>query len=339
MIGLLLLATTTSSFAKELSSRELSNYKRLLQNLVQGQSKPRLGELIKELAEYDDPRAYQLILPAATLIPSAKNYEAALDAIARVTSEKVIEELVETAGKRNIDLRWRVLLVDGFARRIDETTRKSLLDLVQDRDTRIVVAVIRAMSARQERDSIPALINLLEKINTSRDRVWLETRHALVKLTGQDYDAIEDWKKFAETLPADFDPKKLGEGDGLTKVNIKKVDDSVEFFGEEIYSRNLVFVIDVSGSMMMWDDSESYSGSNAENDLQRLKRAKEQLYAALGKLPKGTKFNVIAYSDKVISWKKDLQPATSASIKSATQFVSGFKAEGLTHTDDALKRA
>lgn len=335
------LALSSQCFGEDLSARDLAAFKKRLEHLVQAESKPRLGDLIEELSKYDDPRAYRLMLPAATLIPSAKNYELALDAIGAVEFDGVLEDLVSLASAKGTDIRFRVLVIDAFGRRRDEKTGKAIAGLLDDRDSRVAIAAVRALAERKERSSILPLIDLLDKLGKTRDRAWLETRHALLQLTGQDYESVEDWRKLWDTLPEDFDPKKLGDesGDARTQLKIKKAEDGLEFFGEEIYSRNLLFVIDVSGSMLMWDEDDSYSGTDAERELQRLNRAREQMYQAFRKLPRDARFNVIAYSDKVIPWKKSLQPASRSALSQAAKFVAGFQAKGATHTDDALKQA
>jgi hypothetical protein len=323
--------------AAEVKSSDVRKFKKRLALLVQGKREAGLYDLIEELAELDDPRVVILIPTAAVILPSSSNYRAALEGLAGLKNEESVTALISMLGKRQSDFRQKVLILDAFGKRQEAATLKAILEQLEDRIPQIQVAAIQAAAARRAKEAIPPLIDLLEETWELRDRTWFETRAALLRITGQDFDAIEDWKKFWEASGATFDPEKVGKEEGPTKVAVKRTEDSVEFFGSEIFSRNLVFVIDVSGSMIMYDD---VTGSrDPEKEGQRLHRARQQLIQALRKLKRGTLFNIITFSDKILPWQKKLRPAGSSSVASAIKFVSNFQARGATHTDDALKEA
>jgi len=181
------------------------------------------------------------------------------------------------------------------------------------------------------------LIATVDAHSDERDLLWLESRHALLKITGQDFETAADWKKWWAVARETFDPGAAPDEDGRTMV-VKKTGGGVEFFGAEIFSRNLIFVIDVSGSMAMFDQG-SMKRKEAEKTRIRLDRARKQLLRAIESLPKTARFNIVVYSNKVTAWQKNLKPASKSAIKSAGKFVNEFLARGATYTDDALKRA
>ena len=198
------------------------------------------------------------------------------------------------------------------------------------------MAAIKACVERRQKECIGPLVGLIEEHDKKKDRTWLEVRSALRKLTAQDFESPIDWRKYWDGAKASFDPKNIGAApDGRTVVGTGDVD----FFGRAIYSRNVIFLIDVSFSMIMYDESEAYRGLNPERDLQRLYRAQKQLVHAIRRLPSDARFNVIAFSDGATPWRRGLQKAASSTVKSAARFVGGFRAKNATHTDDALKKA
>ena len=326
--------------AAEVTSKEIKRYKKSIRLMVKGDRRQALSSLIKEMAATESPEVAPLILTAGTAIPSQDLYRTAGKAIARMKSPEVIAALAESLKKKKLPYRQKVLVLEGFARRRDDTSFRAALDEARNPIVHVQLAAIEALRRHQRREAIPVLIDVLEEYQKYRDRTWYEARRALISLTGQAYIEIEDWRKFWETVGADFDPKKLGKNQakGATAIEVKKVKDSVAFFGSEIFSRNVVFVVDVSGSMLKYDEGD-YDGEEVERERERLFRAKKQLTRALKKLPRSARFNVIAYSNRVFSWQKTLQPATRAKLASAVAFVNGLKANEATHTDDALEHA
>lgn len=328
-------------FAEEVSSNELKKLKAELATLLRSKNAGKIDAYVGRVAKIDNPEVAELLVQAAVDFASSKNYDAAVQAIAKFSDPKTVAGLVELSAKAK-EYRWRVLVLEGFGRRKDAGTRKAIHDATGDKLVQVQVAGIRSCVARKEKEGIPVLIDLVGKNARNRDRVWIEARQALLDLTGQDYELIDDWKKFWDSNKNSFDPKKLGKSEGPTavKVKVRKVEESVEFFGKEILSRNIVFVLDCSGSMIIYGDDSDYKGKNIEYDRMRLTRAKSQMIALIQKL-KGPRllFNIIAFSDRILPWRKSIVQSNNEAVSSAVKFVKGFRADGLTHTDEALEKA
>ena len=138
------------------------------------------------------------------------------------------------------------------------------------------------------------------------------------------------------TEQADIDYKLKKDGVHIVKFVPNRKQDKIlkkfrtdipTFFGREITSKRVMFVLDVSGSMM-------------EGSPPRINLVKEELKKVIEKLSSETKFNIIAFGSKVLVWsKKKMVQATDAAKKKAKKFVDSFEASGLTHTDEALKAA
>ncbi len=134
---------------------------------------------------------------------------------------------------------------------------------------------------------------------------------------------------------------------------------ALTLFGRRVTGRNIVFILDVSGSMLTIDpdsggDSRAVSkrGKRTSTDrdrkqdkkkrfveAQRLTRAKRELSRVIEALPDGSRFNIIAYSTVVRSWKDQSVASSRQAKKQALDFVAALEAEGVTVTDRALETA
>ncbi|XP_016516606.1 inter-alpha-trypsin inhibitor heavy chain H6 isoform X2 [Poecilia formosa] len=101
----------------------------------------------------------------------------------------------------------------------------------------------------------------------------------------------------------------------------------VHFFaprGLPVVPKDIIFVIDVSGSMI---------GT-------KIKQTKQAMNTILGDLREGDHFNIITFSDKVHTWKKGRTVrATRQNVREAKEFVKRINAEGWTNINAALLSA
>lgn len=109
-----------------------------------------------------------------------------------------------------------------------------------------------------------------------------------------------------------------------------------KFFGLEIVSRRVLFVIDVSGSMIEAMYGRTYEGRPAA----RIDVVRQEAIAAIERLDSGALFNVYAFSNGVEKWQ-DRSAGTNdaASRKSAITWVERLGASGGTNIYDALQLA
>jgi Ca-activated chloride channel family protein len=88
-------------------------------------------------------------------------------------------------------------------------------------------------------------------------------------------------------------------------------------------ARNIVFTADISSSM----------------DGLRIEQLRESLLAFIDALEPADRFNIVAFSTGVASYRPDLVQATPAELDGARSFVRSLGAVGLTNIDDALTRS
>ncbi|XP_023403398.1 inter-alpha-trypsin inhibitor heavy chain H1 [Loxodonta africana] len=87
-------------------------------------------------------------------------------------------------------------------------------------------------------------------------------------------------------------------------------------------NKNLVFVIDISGSMQG----------------QKVKQTKEALLKILGDMRPGDHFDLVLFGAQVQSWRGSLVQASAANLQAARNFVQQFSVAGATNMNGGLLR-
>ncbi len=105
----------------------------------------------------------------------------------------------------------------------------------------------------------------------------------------------------------------------------------VTYYGVNVHSDRLIFVVDISGSMAM----PRVAGKA------RIDVARRELRRALGNLDEKTLFNVIVFSDKVRAWRRGEVLATKANLVKARTWVDKALTDpqGGTYMAAALEKA
>ncbi len=115
----------------------------------------------------------------------------------------------------------------------------------------------------------------------------------------------------------------------LSLLNYKKDEDGFFLLGlstpaeapkKEILPKDILFVIDISGSM---------SG-------EKIEQAKNGLNFFVQHLNPDDQFNIITFSTDIDAFKNELVSATKTNIEAASKFIKGLQAQGGTNINDAL---
>lgn len=212
-----------------------------------------------------------------------------------------------------------------------------------------------------------ALIDLLEKVEEEKGTLWVELRKTLTALTGLDNPKAADWrvrwparkeelKEGKKPSDAAEKPKPTGEPTTVLDEEIKK---APKFFGAEVLSRKILFIIDCSSSMEAKDPAmagpeagkpqpppgggggtDPWGGDpSLPEDRKRMTRVKNELKKCIAALDPRTKFNIISFATTVNLWKSKLILATAKNKQEALAWVDTMNHNGWTHTDDAFKTA
>ena len=217
-----------------------------------------------------------------------------------------------------------------LARIGSEEALTSLRALLADSDARVRSEAIRAVAARRRASSIVALIDRLE---AETGKLQLEAYWALRMLTGLDHGSrAPRWKSWWQGEGARFQIPTLAEADAAERKREEKQGEGTtkaSFYGIAVVSDRLVFVIDISSSML----------AKAYGDRTRIDVAKEELATVIGRLHGDDLFNIIAFSTGVVNWERELTAATPKNREGAQLFVERLMANGGTAIYTALERA
>ncbi len=279
----------------------------------------------------DSKRAVKMLLAIGLKLDNSKIFEATKEALGSMRSEEAVGEMLKGLEK-NKDWRVRVLLVETLADVPGDATTDAIANAVaEDKVAYVITAAAKALAKRGDAQrSVEGLIAALEKTDGNRDVAWKAVREALTELTGYDFETPSDWKNFWEPRKAEWTEESRGD---KSEVGGTMERDAPKFFSEEIVSKRILFIIDVSGSMAAEDPP-----AGDKQGGKRIERAKAELVKVVSALNPKYKFNIIAYSDGVRSWQKArIVPATPANRQSAIKWVQGMQPAGFTRTDKALE--
>ncbi|NQU48837.1 MAG: HEAT repeat domain-containing protein [Planctomycetes bacterium] len=207
-----------------------------------------------------------------------------------------------------------------------------LLTALTDEHTSVQVAGVLALRLIRHRNAIAPLVDLWQ---TGEGLVLQHIYPTLMEITDMQYGADpEQWQRWWSRVSADFvipsDEKMAERRDERAKTAALYVpkESSASFAGISTPSREVVFVIDVSGSM---EDSVLERDKFREAGHQRFEKMeiiKKELSTAIEGLEGHVRFTVHSFATGVHSWRDSLVPANALNKKSALEFVRKLKPIG-----------
>lgn len=351
--------------APTMSNKDFNDLKKEAQKAAARGANSEVASRLRELARDDSDRAIAFISDLAVRIPDMAVYEAARDAIAGMETPEAVDALVDKVGKDRNPM-VRILLVDAIAERTCDRSAAGIAAALGDRTEEVLRAAIGAAKKRKAIQAVDALIDLVAKHESGRDAEGLlinSAREALTHITGEAFAKAADWRNFWEPRKASFRPRT---GEAPRQAASTGERPRPRFFGSEIRSNRIAFVIDVSGSMEAADPPPRGVEVAPGESRVRMERAKQQLQAVIEALPDDCRFTMLAYSGILyqsgssvvlpqgtptdgplpwtlggFEWLKAFKPrivqANSRTKAEAKEWISALKANGSTFTLNALK--
>ena len=197
-------------------------------------------------------------------------------------------------------------------------------------------------ACRNRRDTLAATL-LFERFPEETARLQRDIYTALLDLTGGILPPDpKEWQRWWKLARNDFRAAPRGESDATDRKTQIIVGHQYEYFGMELWSSQVAIVFDISSSMASTNIRLGLSGVGVEGRSKTgspFVLAKDQITRLLKKFQKKTRFNLIAYSDKVKGLGKRIVPASRSNLGKAMRFVKKVKASGDTNTFGALAMA
>jgi hypothetical protein len=301
------LAFAASTWAEPLPGKDFKRLSKAAGKAAgDGAWKEAAGHL-RGMAEDDSKKAVDAILKLVKRHPHPILDRAAREALAGMSGDAAVQRLAKklSSGSGAEGL----LLVDVAARRSDAATAEALVGALGSRSKVIQRAAVVAAGQRKLEEAVPPLLDLLEEAEGSDPGGLLEhlTGKALAAITGAEQANAAGWRAYWADPERASRPKTGGApppAAGATRTR-------PTFFGTEVVSNRVVFVIDVSKSMEERDPDaptdargrRPTTGGPADRPAPpvspsrvRIDRAKFQLAQCIRALPDRAKFTIIAYS-------------------------------------------
>ncbi len=311
----------------------------------------------KETAQFILEVALQLDKLDAKFSTEASNdiFDAAERALANVKDEEGEKFIFDClSGKKpHKDIRVRVFLCDVVGAKKSEQAETALIDAFKDKSPLVVKTAIGHLGLKKSTKAFEPVIEVLGKVEKKRDDPRLDCLRFLTSITGKDLGTAAEWKDWWAANKGTFDPKKVNPG----KANPSGVGETVsrdapKLFGTEILSKKCVFILDVSGSMLIKDPLREAGKPRSVSvgpkdpgygdvpiERMRMTRLQEAMVKVIEAIPTDTHFTIVTFGSYAQSWNKDLVEANAKNKADAIEYARGMNPEGFTVTDEALRTA
>lgn len=237
------------------------------------------------------------------------------------------DELKDLAKHKNPEVRMGAVV--ALAELRTPEALQSLYRLLGDPDHLVQREALQQLGNLRRKETLPALF---ARINGARGLNRMQLLSTLRLITGVDQGtSAERWQRWWKDVGEDFvvPPYEEAERAERERQRRRSANSTVSsFFGLQIVSNRICFVMDVSGSMQQ----RSKGGM-------RIDSAKKQLKGVLEQYPAGDLFNVIFFSSDVHSWEGKLVKMDDKARKDALQYVERQTPGGATAIYDALEMA
>lgn len=213
----------------------------------------------------------------------------------------------------------------------------AVTQLLADGEWQVQSAAISAVARLRPQAAVQPLIDLMHRAG----RLRTECAEALFQVTGLDFGVDpERWQEQWNTLtsiegyriPTDEELAKKAESRKKYDAFYGKKEETNTFAGIPTTSTNVLFIIDVSGSM----DDLVVEVEKFQNyrDRKRFTIVQTELLNTLDSLTADTNFDIVAFATDLNPWKKRLVPANVVNRDAAKSFVRGLRPLGGSEAQD-----
>ncbi len=328
---------------------------------------PRVITLSRELVATGERSAIEAVINYAFLCDSYKAERSAAFALSKLPPDK--RNIVRKAAlNTRSNYKIRVVLAAVLTLYDDRQSFLALCDMAADPYPPVVVAALSQIVKLGNVKAVGPLIDVLAKRERYGGVVPAEIERALRALTGvvEDYTSSE-WRKWWEPRKNTFTREEALKQKGLRRRTVVRSRNT--FFGIEVVSKHILFILDMSGSMKKRDkpipgaaDGGSNSGLTGTGrtrlqkkqepqlkqeaapdalprNRERLYRVQQELIKTIKNLTPDTYFTVMAFNHEIKMLTDTPKPATASFKEQAVQFAQSFRPEGETWTDKAMEKA
>lgn len=289
------------------------------------------------LAERKDKEAVPALLALLDKPKVPADARTAIEAIGKIQGSKSSwrKRLVELALSTDRDTRNAALeqLAASGRKAYQELLAKALEH--EDWTTRLLA--IKSLEESRKKSAVQPLINALAR---EKGRLELAAADALWALTGKGFDKNASlWQTWWENEGKNFEvltAAELRAAREKREMQRLKSTTVAEFFGMKITSHRVIFILDVSGSMV----AEVHGRFAQRENETRIDCAKRELVKSVESLAPNALFNILTFSSGVERWaKEDIGGLTKKTREQAKEWIGRLGAGGGTNLHEAIKEA
>ncbi|MCB9833183.1 MAG: VWA domain-containing protein [Planctomycetes bacterium] len=240
----------------------------------------------------------------------------------------------------------RVVCLDSLLGYADDEAEGAGIRGLGDEHRQVRSAAIGLLRTIGSKLAVAAAIDSLEKAEGATKG---ELRALLKHLCKFDFnDNVTLWRRWWDENRQNFDgrgeyagipghdrPPREG-GPGAAGGGGGDAQGGTNFYGIETTSKNIVYVLDISGSMTNSMDGRTQPAPIEE---QRIKKAVSELVRSISSLPGDATFNIVFYESQVYQWRDGMQAASKANKDAARDWANRVVANNQTNIYDALEMA
>lgn len=350
--------------------RQLSKEQKIIERALRDGNLEAATSAITAIGKLDSPKGIQYLLSLAQVQPPDL-YQVVVASLPGTRSPEILATLLAAFHAQALEKEgaWqrRIMLLDAFATTDSSEALAAFSAAINDPHPKVRLAAIRGLSrlTSQPTQKISLWVSSLLASEKAFDigTPHLEARELLFQSTGQDYRNAAEWQGYWKKQSDGFKPPEV-----VPDRDVES-DSEVNYYGANVSSRRILFIIDTSASMNIfehegWPNTPNVpwgavssgisgvdnGGSQITNPLWkqwiaanplciRMERAKAEISHLLDTLPADTCFNIICFGSRPTAWQNTLIPAQPAQIHNAKAFVATLGPNGATAADLALAMA
>jgi hypothetical protein len=256
---------------------------------------------------------------------------AVMDALAACRHEEGLAFVIKQATSGDLETRAVAVASCGL-RPTSKKALEAVLPALGNRSIELRRAGLRAVRRFRFKEMIPPLIERLGKEKNEVLRV--DVLQLLVDTTGLNLGfSHSNWSRWWKGAAERFEFAQ--EGAGKTRV----VTPDLSYFGIEIASKRIAFLVDASNSMLRGPGGGGKKGRGGGGGKRKIDILKDELTRILKALPDDTAINIIYFHRTFVSWKKELTFLRGSGRSQAIAFVRGLTCAFGTNIYDTLEQA
>ena len=342
----------TSSFAFALEDEEdlsVSEMGAALRSAVKDGVRSYAAKLVTALYEESSPEGLVAIFNNA-LLGRDHELERFVGKLLVGVEKRALRRTILTHAAKNRSFRVRVILLAVVARWIDEEPNalETLHRAIADPSKSVALTALSWLAKAKKAESVDPLIEQLARMEVKRrNRVYFDTLQLVRFITGAKLTEAADWKNYWELRGKVIEKKELTQRQERRTSVFRE---SPKFFTMSLNSDRVLFIVDISHSMLKRDPFLDERGRPVADESgvierpqsrERLLRVKSELLRVIDNLPENTYFGIMTFSTDLHFWGATprLQRATMEAKESAKVWISSLQAHGVTRTDRALAAA